>query len=1104
MNRIYNRMPDQNNAQMLVVLAQNYSHGGRHHYQPHSKQVNAYIHLSLLCNIQCTEPLLKKSIVAILVGLTFSSIFSSGPYAAITYSGDATQLISSGNVSGNLNLLLGSNTASGVIDLDANAVPIQASATVLVNYPATGTVPDFIVSGYAWLNADGTAETATSTHNAVNLIQGNILGNVYAGLVHMTSVVDGISCLQNACSSIELRTLLNNNTLIASNNKVSVQDQYAIAVAGDIYAGLAELNITYKNLNTGTLADITTTVLTNLTSWSSDANTIVIAGQGHSFANIYAGFSALNVISDDLAAGVTDDTASVNVDIKASDTTWSSSANSITILGAEHTFSDIAAGSTLIQLIYTDLTGGVAMTTSDAIAETNVSFYTNSGTWNSNNNNIAIDGTGHEFANVSAGSVAFDISTGNITTNQGVASDSNASTNSTDLSDHMNARLNSTNNSIVINGTGHTFTDISAGSTVLNIHYGDISIGSATALDTTSAFAHVATFASSDIFSSNTNHINILAENTIFHNLLAGYAGLNIQYGNITAGTTNSNAVEGFGDALLLIDVSNTSLSASNNSIILTGSSTVNGSINTGYIDFNIDFSPVKTADGDYGTTYINLAGTAATSTGNTITIEGSHHFTDTSASIYGGYLAYNSINGIAYKPIRYDVFTGNTLNYANTTPITLGEIANFQTYNFTLNPTLANSSTALIRANSIVLGSNATNISDGSILASDIYVVAINSGPPIASDSQFILMKADPGQLTGLGQGHGSILAQNATVRQGITFTYAVETSIDQANDQVIAIIHGEPQINPQIKALLEGNLSGLSLLTGGADNIANNLSTTIHSQNPPGGLMPVLMLSGNQTRYNSGSMIKSQGTSLIGGLSLQLEQWTLGLFSENSWDSYDSYNEFENAASVHGQGKNRLNGGVFYGHYDFENGGYVDGSLRAGRLHTEFSTGDISNVATGEIAQYMVNRNYIGTHVAGGYIFPLSQYHKLDLNLKYLWARMQATDVVVAGDPMHFDPITSQRLSFNLDNNYQINSQLSLLTGLGYEYEFAGQAQGSSYNMSNIDHPSVKGSTGVATLGVHYQPTVYKRLSLDLKANGYWGKREGGSALLNMHYTF
>ena len=77
-----------------------------------------------------------------------------------------------------------------------------------------------------------------------------------------------------------------------------------------------------------------------------------------------------------------------------------------------------------------------------------------------------------------------------------------------------------------------------------------------------------------------------------------------------------------------------------------------------------------------------------------------------------------------------------------NTKPITVDQIANFQTYNFTLNPEYANKNIALINANQVILDTNINNSSDTNTKASDVYVVGIHSGKALDTNTKFILLR--------------------------------------------------------------------------------------------------------------------------------------------------------------------------------------------------------------------------------------------------------------------------------------------------------------------------------------------------------------------------
>ena len=140
----------------------------------------------------------------------------------------------------------------------------------------------------------------------------------------------------------------------------------------------------------------------------------------------------------------------------------------------------------------------------------------------------------------------------------------------------------------------------------------------------------------------------------------------------------------------------------------------------------------------------------------------------------------------------------------------------------------------------------------------------------------------------------------------------------------------------------------------------------------------------------------------------------------------------------------------------------------------------------------------------MGAGYQFVINPNNKFDLSLKYLWSNVESNDVKVAGDQIHFDSLDSHRLRLNGENSYQLNKNISLLTGVGFEYELDGKASATTYGIFDIDAPSVKGTTGLGTLGLSYTPTANNNLSIDLKGTGYVGQREGVSGQIQFEYRF
>ena len=284
----------------------------------------------------------------------------------------------------------------------------------------------------------------------------------------------------------------------------------------------------------------------------------------------------------------------------------------------------------------------------------------------------------------------------------------------------------------------------------------------------------------------------------------------------------------------------------------------------------------------------------------------------------------------------------------------------------------------------------------------------------------------------------------------------------------------------------------------------IAEEVFGAIKAQEQEQGLHLFSVFSGGHSRYNSGTDIKSDDFLLTGGVNFQYNQFTAGAFIEGGWGNYDTYNSFNNAANVRGDGDNHYYGVGLLGRYDFDNGFYADATARFGQSRNKFDTKDIQNLATCQTAKYEFTTNYVSAHIGLGYAVSLNDKNLLDLSGKYLWTQLGSKDIVVAGDNIHFDSISSQRtrVSARLDHRY--NEAVTLNAGIGYEYEFDGKAKATTYNLYEIDAVSVKGGTGILSLGVTVKPTSTKNLTFDFKANGYSGKREGVGASMRLTYAF
>lgn len=302
--------------------------------------------------------------------------------------------------------------------------------------------------------------------------------------------------------------------------------------------------------------------------------------------------------------------------------------------------------------------------------------------------------------------------------------------------------------------------------------------------------------------------------------------------------------------------------------------------------------------------------------------------------------------------------------------------------------------------------------------------------------------------------------------------------------------------QLNPQSKALSEGRMAALAysnqgqaLLAGqGMDNASDAASG-----NAPAGFFA---MAGGHNRYQTGSHVDVNGFSLAAGIGKKntLGNGTMlnGLFFETGWGNYSTYNSFAGLASIRGDGDTRYYGGGYLGRYQKTNGQYVEGSVRAGRTTSTFRSGDL-NAVVGQSADYTVGAPYYGLHLGIGKKKPVGPNLTLDTYGKFFWSRLGGSNATVAGTPVHFDAVNSQRWRLGAKLTRKADERTTVRTGLAYQFEFGGKASASTLGYS-IDAPSLKGGTGIVELGVTIAPKKGGNTpALDISLQGFVGKCQG-----------
>jgi hypothetical protein len=473
-----------------------------------------------------------------------------------------------------------------------------------------------------------------------------------------------------------------------------------------------------------------------------------------------------------------------------------------------------------------------------------------------------------------------------------------------------------------------------------------------------------------------------------------------------------------------------------------------------------------------------------------------------------------------------------NTLNVLGKDAAYEGRLdAEGKNLNFRLSPDFREDGTILltVKERKGVTDSGKADIT-GSVVNIDI---ATNSVSPEKGDS-VILIHAEQGIEGKSGNEtvdpqlpQPQAVPMQARVTQGVSL--AGVALLSAAPDQGDGLFHldtdknnlyamfGELRLNPQLKAVSEGFLSGLALINQGGDLVAGQgmksaqAAATAALRSTETGLAAFGAVLGGRSRYETGSHVKMDGQSLITGLSAGADlapgQVTLGAFLEYGNGTYDTYNAFSDLPSVHGDGKTRHTCGGVLGRLDLEGAGpgslYLEASARGGRLRNDYDNPDLRD-SQGRGTGFRTTVPYYSLHAGAGYVWPLASEGSLELYGKYFWTREEGDSVRLrTGDPVRFEAADSHRLRAGVKYVFKLSERLDARVGLAGEHEFDGKVRATAYGYE-ITRPDLKGNTVIGEVGLSMKPSPSLPLTIDLGVQGYTGKRDGVTGSFRLNYRF
>ncbi len=406
------------------------------------------------------------------------------------------------------------------------------------------------------------------------------------------------------------------------------------------------------------------------------------------------------------------------------------------------------------------------------------------------------------------------------------------------------------------------------------------------------------------------------------------------------------------------------------------------------------------------------------------------------------------------------------------------------------------------IRFNDVKWQNNGTvvNINDGS--AADLHGTEIDAGHINFTDSKAINAN---GRMVLIHSENDEHELDDAKVQSGgFTAGVAVQGSgeaVLQNGDLVYKIT--DIKTARQTNLVAENRAVAAAFINQGTDLISDSLDTLSRGDNY--GIKTFAAVHGNSSKYDVNSDLKINGWSTIAGVGnsdkfTDGDEFSWGVFYENGSGNYRTYNDFNNEF-FRGDGSLVYNGGGIAARYENANGVYTEGSLRAGTLKSEMD--NALRDGAGNYYGYESDSAYYGAHIGVGKIISLNDNSDLDVYGKFFHTYTEGDSFSVANDEFEFDSITSDRLRIGARVNTNKENAFSIYYGLAYEYEFNGDADMRTQNLS-APQQSLQGSSYIAELGFNYQPTPESPWSFDLNMRGYAGEREGGSFSVQATYTF
>ena len=248
---------------------------------------------------------------------------------------------------------------------------------------------------------------------------------------------------------------------------------------------------------------------------------------------------------------------------------------------------------------------------------------------------------------------------------------------------------------------------------------------------------------------------------------------------------------------------------------------------------------------------------------------------------------------------------------------------------------------------------------------------------------------------------------------------------------------------------------------------------------------------VSHGRMRVESGSYANINGTNIVLGLGKQAGKTYWGPFVEMGWARYDSHLD----SGLRADGNAKYYGVGVYGKRTYDNGIYLEGSIRGGRTSYNYESNEIKTATKTVYTSYDAHNMYYAAHVGLGKVVSYGNGYEGTVYGNLFYSHQGEATATLKGEGLGetytFAGVNSLRTRLGYKVSKQLGNSYTGYVGAAYEHEFSGEAHATVKGASTLA-PSLGGSSGLVEVGVTYGSAA-DTFTGTLNVEGWFGQKRG-----------